>query len=59
LECTGNEDLVDLATAAEVIAFMKDFPDAKTFLQLWLDKTKSAKWESLTEEVSYENDQQN
>jgi len=40
---------VDVITEAEVMAFMKAVPDAKTSLQLWLDKTKSAKWESLAD----------
>jgi mRNA interferase HigB len=40
---------VDVITEAEVIAFMKAFPDAKTSIQLWLDKTQSAKWNSLAD----------
>jgi len=40
---------VDVVTEAEVIAFMKAFPDAKTSLRLWLDKTRNANWESLAD----------
>ncbi len=40
---------MEVITEADVLGFMKDFPDAKASLQLWLDKTKSATWNSLTD----------